>query len=223
MAKIGRRPRGPAVLCLLASMFLSFFAGGWNAEAAKQPFTFSMVPSSDAIKACLPTATATVTVKDKKINQIMKVKAEGLAPNTGYDLFVIQVPHAKFGIAWYQSDLETNQKGKGVATVQGIFSIETFSISQDTLTTNGRAGTPQTGATFGAVNQYHLGLWFNDPQVPFDLGCEPSAMMPTVTPFNGEQHAGIEVLNTSNFGDNDGPLKHFPPSSPSGAFIDGIW
>ena len=95
--------------------------------------------------------------------------------------------------------------------------------AHDTLTTNGRAGTPQTGATFGAVNQYHLGLWFNDPQVPFDLGCEPSAMMPTVTPFNGEQHAGIQVLNTSNFGDNDGPLKHFPPSSPSGAFIDGIW
>ena len=222
MATIGRRPRGPAVLCLLASAVLPFVVEVWSAEAAKQPFTFSMVPSSAAIKACLPTATATVTVKDKKINQIMKVKAEGLAPNTGYDLFVIQVPHAKFGIAWYQSDLETNKKGKGVATVQGIFSIETFSISQDTLTTNGREGTPQTGATFGAVNQYHLGLWFNDPQVPFDLGCEPGATMPTVTPFNGEQHAGIQVLNTSNFGDNDGPLRHFPPSSPSGAFVDGV-
>jgi hypothetical protein len=47
-------------------------------------------------------------------------------------------------------------------------------------------------------------------------------MAPTVTPFNGEQYAGIQVLNTSNFGDNDGPLKHFPPSSPSGAFTDGV-
>jgi hypothetical protein len=38
-------------------------------------------------------------------------------------------------------------------------------------------------------------LRFNDPQVPFDLGCEPGAQTPTVTPFNGEQHAGIQVLN----------------------------
>jgi hypothetical protein len=221
MGTIRRRPRGRGVTRVVVSVLLLLLAVVWNAEA-KQPFTFPMVPSSNAIKSCLPNAMATVTIKDKKINQVMKVKAAGLAPNTGYDLFVIQVPHAKFGIAWYQSDLETNKKGNGTATVQGIFSIETFSISQDTLTTTGREGTPQTGATFGAVNQYHLGLWFNDPQVPFDLGCEPGAMVPTVTPFNGEQHAGIQVLNTSTFGDNDGPLKHFPPSSPSGAFVDGI-
>jgi len=47
-------------------------------------------------------------------------------------------------------------------------------------------------------------------------------MEPTVTPFNGEQHAGIQVLNTSNFDDNNGPLRHFPPSSPSAAFLDGV-
>jgi hypothetical protein len=191
-----------------------------NADAAKQKITFAMVPSSNAIKTCLPNATARVSISSANNNQVMKVKAQGLAPNTGYDLFVIQGPHAKFGIAWYQSDLETDKKGNGSASVRGIFSIETFSISQDTLTTNGRESAPQTGATFGAVNQYHLGRWFNDPQVPFNLGCEPGATVPTVTPFNGEQHAGIQVLNTSNFDDNDGPLKHFPPSSPSGAFID---
>jgi hypothetical protein len=223
MTMFGRRPRGPGVLCLLTAVLLPFLVDASNADAAKkQTFEFTMVPTSGAIRNCLPDATAEVTIKDAKVNQIMKVKAEGLAPNTEYDLFVIQVPHAPFGVAWYQSDLETNKSGKGSATVQGIFSIETFSISQAALTTNGRENTPQTGATFGAVNQYHLGLWFNDPQVPFDLGCEPGAAMPTVTPFNGEQHAGIQVLNTSNFDDNDGPLRHFPPSSPSGAFIDGV-
>jgi hypothetical protein len=91
--------------------------------------------------------------------------------------------------------------------VRGVFSNETFSVSPDTVTTNGREGTPQTGATFSAVNQYHLGLWFNDPQVPFNLGCEPGATAPIVTPFNGEQNAGIQVLNTSTFPDNAGPLK----------------
>jgi len=118
MTTIGRRPRGPAVLCLLVSVLLPFIAEVWNAEAAKQKLTFPMVPSSDAIKSCLPNATATVTVTGAKNNQIMEIKAEGLAPNTEYDLFVIQVPHAKFGIAWYQSDLETDKKGKGSATVR---------------------------------------------------------------------------------------------------------
>ncbi len=191
-----------------------------NAEArASKTVTFTMVPSSAAIKTCLPDATATVKISGARHNQVMTVKAKGLAPSAGYDLFVIQVPHAKFGISWYQSDLETNKRGDGAATVRGIFSNETFTVSQDTLTTNGREDTPQTGATFNAVNQYHLGLWFNDPQVPFTLGCEPGKAEPVVTPFNGEQHAGIQVLNTSNFSDNAGPLKQF---SPSGTFIDGL-
>jgi len=180
-----------------------------NAGAERKSITFKMVPSSDAIKTCLPNATATVTVRSARNNQIMTIKAKGLAPKTGYDLFVIQVPHPKFGISWYQSDLETSSRGDGTATVRGIFSNETFSVSQDTLTTNGREGTPQTGATFNAVNQYHLGLWFNDPQVPFNLGCEPGKTAPVVTPFNGEQQAGIQVLNTSDFPDDAGPLKQF--------------
>jgi len=29
----------------------------------------------------------------------------------------------------------------------------------------------------------------------------------TVTPFNGEHDAGVQVLNTSNFGKRNGPLR----------------
>jgi hypothetical protein len=29
-----------------------------------------------------------------------------------------------------------------------------------------------------------------------------------MTPFNGEQNAGIQALNTSEFPDNAGPLSH---------------
>jgi hypothetical protein len=214
MRRIEAHHVAAVVGALVATAMLSI-----HAHAAATKVTFEMVRSSANITGCLPDATAEVTIKGVKNNQLMKVKASGLAPNTGYDLFVIQIPHAKFGIAWYQSDLETNKKGAGTAVVRGIFSNETFTISQDTITTNGREGTPQTGATFGAVNMYHLGLWFDDPQVPFDLNCEPGATEPTVTPFNGAQHAGIQVLNTSNFDDNNGPLRQF---SPSGAFLDEI-
>jgi hypothetical protein len=159
-------------------------------------FTFSMVPSSN-INACLPKAKAKVTITPGSLNDLMKVSVSGLAPKTGYDLFVIQLPNKPFGISWYQSDLQTNSDGAGSVEVRGIFNKETFSVSP---------GGPTT--TFSATHQYHLGLWFNDPNVPFNLGCEPGATRPIVTPFNGEQHAGIQVLNTSNFPDNAGPLSH---------------
>ncbi len=161
-------------------------------------FTFSMVPSP-GISACLPHAQGRVTIKRRSENDEMRVSVEDLAPNTGYDLFVIEIPNKPFGISWYQSDLQTNHEGDGSVTVRGIFNVETFSVSQ---------GGPTT--TFSPTHQYHLGLWFDDPQVPFDLGCEPGKTSPVITPFNGEQHAGIQVLNTSNFPDNAGPLSHVP-------------
>jgi hypothetical protein len=100
----------------------------------------------------------------------MMVEVHGLAPSTGYDLFVIKLPNKPFGISWYQSDLETDVHGNGQATVRGIFNVETFSVP---------TGGPTT--TFSPTHQYHLGLWFNDPTVPFNLGCEGTATSPIVT------------------------------------------
>jgi len=122
----------------------------------------------------------------------------GMPANAGFDLFVIQQPAAPFGVSWYQTDVQANSLGTGSATVRGVFNVETFSVS------------PGGTTTFAPTHQYHLGLWFNDPNVPFNLGCEPTATSPIVTPFNGEQDAGIQVLNTSNFPVAAGPLSHVP-------------
>ena len=92
---------------------------------------------------------------------------------------------------------KNNEQGSGHAKVRGVFDVETFSVSQ--------AGSPTV--SFPPTHQYHLGLWFDDPQVPFDLGCEPGRTTPSITPFNGDQHAGTQVLNTGNFPDNAGPLS----------------
>ena len=86
--------------------------------------------------------------------------------------------------------------GVGRASVRGIFDRETFSVS------------PGGTTTFAPTHQFHLGLWFNNPKVPFALGCEPGKPAPVVTPFNGEQHAGIQALNTAQFPVNRGPLSH---------------
>jgi hypothetical protein len=142
---------------------------------------------------CLPNARATVTIVRGSLNDTMTITVHGLPHGTGFDLFVIQEPNKPFGIAWYQTDVSTDSHGNGTATVRGVFNKETFSVSV--------GGT----VAFAPTHQYHLGLWFSNPNVPFNLGCESGATSPIITPFNGAQHAGIQILNTSNFGD-PGPL-----------------
>ena len=61
---------------------------------------------------------------------------------------------------------------------------------------------PQTAP----VHTFHVGLWFNSPTEAQAAGC-PS----TVTPFNGEHHAGIQALATNQFGNLNGPLRLLKP------------
>ena len=171
--------------------------GGAHArQAAASSFSFALKPSSAAISACLPKAGGHVTITPGALNDTMKVSVSGMPANTGFDLFVIQEPAKPFGVSWYQTDIHAGSTGSGSATVKGVFDKETFSVS------------PGGTTTFAPTHQYHLGVWFNDPSVPFNLGCEPGATVPTVTPFNGEQNAGIQVVNTAQFPVNAGPLSH---------------
>ena len=161
-------------------------------------FTFALVPSP-GIKSCLPHAGGRVTIIPGSQNDTMDVSVFGMPKNADFDLFVIQQPNKPFGVSWYQTDINADRHGFGHATVRGVFDVETFSVS------------PTGSATpFAPTHQYHLGLWFNDPNVPFNLGCEPNKPgdKPIVTPFNGEQNAGIQVLNTAEFPDAAGPLSH---------------
>jgi hypothetical protein len=160
-------------------------------------FTFRLVPSP-GIKSCLPHAGGLVTIIPGSQNDTMEVSIFGMPRNADFDLFVIQQPNKPFGVSWYQTDINADRHGSGHATVRGVFDVETFSVS------------PGGTTTFGATHQYHLGLWFNDPNVPFNLGCEPNGpgTKPAVTPFNGEQNAGIQALNTAEFPDGAGPLSH---------------
>jgi hypothetical protein len=161
---------------------------------ANSSFSFALVPAPN-IAACLPNASGKVTITPGDENDTMTVSISGMPAGAGFDLFVIQEPLKPFGVAWYQTDVNANAYGDGSATVRGVFDVETFSVSLGGTT------------TFSPTHQYHLGLWFNNPETPFKLGCEPGATSPTVTPFNGEQHAGVQVLNTSEFPTDAGPLS----------------
>jgi hypothetical protein len=168
--------------------------------SALQRFTFLMVrsPALNAFPNFVPNAVGSVTITTIGIVEVMDVTIQGLPPNTDFDFFVIQAPNSPFGLCWYQSDIETDSRG--IATIQlvGRFSIETFIVAPGVapapLVFGGMFPSVATNPQTGPVQIYHLGLWFNSPADAVKAGGPP-----TVTPFNGEHNAGVQVLNTSNF------------------------
>jgi len=175
--------------------------------ADEDHISFKMV----AANPCLPDAKAKVEITSDGTAEDMFIVANGLPPNTGFDFFVIQVPTAPFGLAWYQGDVQSDADGDAVQHFRGRFSIETFIVAP------GVALAPRVfndqpfpdaaqNPTTNPVQTYHLGMWFNSPADAQAAGC-PN----TVTPFNGEHNAGIQVLNTSTYRDDHGPLRDLRP------------
>jgi hypothetical protein len=173
--------------------------------------TFDLVrsPGLASFPTVAPKARGTVTVHSIGPVEIMKVNVEGLPPNTDFDLFVIQVPNAPFGLAWYQGDIETDADGNGSREFIGRFSIETFIVAPgvapapaDPFTEPGSIPDATQNPQTNPVQTYHLGLWFNSPADVVKAG-GPN----TITPFNGEHDAGVQVLNTSEFSATSGPLE----------------
>jgi len=205
-----RLARSPMSL-LLAVLAIALLVGSHGTAAAKPKnhdhdrdhdhdhptISFDMVASG-----CVPGAKGHVRVTSLGPVEEMQVDVEGLPPNTDFDFFVIQVPRAPFGLSWYQGDIETDERGHGEGRFLGRFSIETFIVAP------GPAPAPMvhpsdasTSPATPPVHTFHLGLWFNDPMDAMRAGCPG-----TVTPFNGDHTAGVQVLNTSNFPDTQGPL-----------------
>jgi len=162
---------------------------------------------------CLADASANVRVTSLGPVELMNVDVQGLPPNTEFDFFVLQLPNAPFGLAWYQGDIETDENGEGRQLFIGRFNIETFIVAQpaggqrapvvhDQPPFPDASSNPATEP----IHTYHLGLWFNSPQDAVAAGC-PGA----TTRFNGDHTAGIQALSTRNFPDLEGPLRQLNP------------
>jgi hypothetical protein len=168
-------------------------------------FSFNMVLSALPGSFKFKKAGAHVNVHSAGVEEVMEVKVFGLPPNTDFDFFVIQKPTAKFGLSWYQGDIETDSDGNGFALFFGRFSIETFIVSPgvEPAPTVFHNAFPDAavGVAVGRIHTYHCGLWFNSP-----VDAQNAGAPGTVTPFNGEGNAGVQVLNTANFSDLAGPL-----------------
>jgi hypothetical protein len=138
----------------------------------------------------------------------MDVTVNDMPPNTDFEFFVIQVPKAPFGVAWYQGEIHTDKNGRGHHQFAGRFSIETFAFAFGSAPApNVEPNDATTNPPFNPIQMYHLGMWFSSPQAAQNAGC-PAA----VTFFGGDHNAGLQILNTSNFADDHGPLRDVNPS-----------
>src|SRR5215469_5961419 len=199
-----------AALALASLASTPALAGGNDNDENEFKFDLVRSPALDAFPNFVPNAHGRVKIESVGPVEIMDVKVEGLPPNTDFDFFVIQIPNAGFGLSWYQGDIETNRHGVGHGRFIGRFNIETFIVSPASepspIVFNNAFPDVPAGPKNGPVHTYHLGLWFNSPQDAQNAG-GPG----TVTPFNGEHNAGVQVLNTSNYPDDFGPLRHVTP------------
>ena len=185
----------------------------------KRTFEFDMMVSPGAAS-CLPNAKAHIKLEGlgKDTAEDMTIHASGLPANTDFDFFIIQVPNSPFGLAWYNGDVLTDAHGNAFQHFRERLQFGTFIIA------TGVADAPQThttgpfpdalqnpetigpGSKPGPVQIYHLGMWFDSATDAQNAGCPD-----TVTPFNSQQDAGIQVLNTANFPNDLGPLSQFNP------------
>ena len=190
---------------LLALVGLMVVGLAPQAVAKPDTLSFDLTTSAGAV-ACLPNARGEVNITSRGSNQEMDVRVSGLPANNTFTVFVLQLPHSPFGLSWYQGDIETDTDGNGHAKFIGIFSDETFTVAPGpgaapVVHADGVFPDASTNPQTAPVHTFHLGIWFDSTAEAAAAGC-----LATQTPFNGDHTAGIQVMNTTNFPDLDGPI-----------------
>jgi len=99
----------------------------------------------------------------------------------------------------------TKEAGDGVYRVPHLHALR-GDLRQAAVVFTGPFPDGSLNPPFNPIQMYHLGLWFDSPADALAAGCPA-----TVTPFNGQHNAGIQVLNTSTFMDDHGPLRDVAP------------
>ena len=144
-----------------------------------------LTPSSPQLAACMPHARVRVSVKlaaEISGGDVLTVRARGLPPRRDFTLFLLEQAATPFGAAEYIGDFSSNGRGRAHQRLRLIVQ-EAFS---STLVNGQRV----------RVDLNQLGAWFADPEGDdFCLG--PNS---PVTPFDGDNEAGVQAFNSANTG-----------------------
>ena len=161
-------------------------ASAARAAASASPTTpsvhLNLSPSSPQLAACMPKAKVNITVElktDRVGFDDFLVNASGLPANTAFTVFLLQQADAPFGAAEYIGDITSDSRGNARNTFKLIVQ-EAFSSN---LLNGQRIRTD--------LNQ--VGMWFADPAG--DDFCLGAGKGP-VTPFDGDNEAGVQAFNS---------------------------
>jgi hypothetical protein len=175
---------------LAAALTTAAAAGSAAASASSSPAAAAAVvrlhltPSSAQLAGCMPKAKVDIKVElktDKVGFDDFEVSASGLPPKTAFTIFLLQQADSPFGAAEYIGDITSNDAGRARNEFKLIVQ-EAFSSS---ILNGQRVRTD--------LNQ--VGMWFADPAGDdFCLGVGQGP----VTPFDGDNEAGVQAFNSLN-------------------------
>jgi hypothetical protein len=165
-----------------------------------------------------PDPKAHVEVSRGRLNDTLTIMLSGINPNLDFDLFTVQRSNltasgtvdpnfaakfkGSFGLAWYQTDLHSNEGGVGRARIETILLDQIFGFDADAIP-DSNPPAPRVPPT----NTFHVGFWFNNPQDAVPCGFDASKP----TPFNGEHKAGpLAMISLPVPPANLGPLCTAP-------------
>jgi hypothetical protein len=178
-----RKTKSYRVWATIISFSLAIIFAVVSAGAqAQAPFSFNLVPASNAIGACLPNATAEVTVFPREETlgvDTLDLKAQGLKSDTTFAVFLTELPVAPFGAVQYVGDFTTNAAGRG-------------SLRVDTIVDEAFSSQVVAGQRV-RKELNHVVLWFADPAA--DESCIPGSGQ---SPFDGDGVAGVAALSSKN-------------------------
>jgi hypothetical protein len=153
-----------------------------SAAAAAPVVKLHLTPSSADLAKCMPKAKVDIKVKlttDEVGFDDFGVSASGLPPKTAFTVFLLQQADFPFGAAEYIGDITTDNKGRAHNEFKLIVQ-EAFSSN---LLNGQRVRTD--------LNQ--VGMWFAEPAGDdFCFGAGKGA----VTPFDGDDEAGVQAFNS---------------------------
>ncbi|HEY2515509.1 MAG TPA: hypothetical protein VGI39_31795 [Polyangiaceae bacterium] len=189
-------------------------AAGVNPPKPADYARFKLVPNPKFVR-CLAAypddpkrqPVADVIVVRGTLNDSLTLRASYLKPGLNFDMFTVEHSSLKadktpdpaftnFGLAWYQSDLDSRDDGGARVNVRTILLDQIFGFDP--------------AATLPPTSTLHLGFWFNDPKDAAACGFDVTKP----TPFNGEHQAGpLAMITVPDATTNLGPLCTNPDTS----------